>query len=312
MGLGASAHAALAEDPCHGRDNPLEGGGERLDAHLAAASARLRAIRASFSWPYEAGDDPRGDGVALPLERMAEMLLPGERALEQGWVRRANGEYFVASRALMPGATGAMLQWWFSWCDTGYKYRLWHPEDHVWCTWSARALATAVAERRPGCWIGESHIVVEHMGKAFGGPAEDIRIEFRDPAAYGLTPELLAAARPRVVAVFTARVCAREPGLGDVAAGHFIHVARELPSGGIELRSRFWLGCAARVRASPGPFANALSRFARSLSRPPPPRAGATSKSSATRSCRPHSSCASSASSKSCAASRSRARVLWA
>ena len=53
MGLGASAHAALAEDPCHGRDNPLEGGGERLDAHLAAASARLRAIRASFSWPYE-------------------------------------------------------------------------------------------------------------------------------------------------------------------------------------------------------------------------------------------------------------------
>ena len=77
MGLGASAHAALAEDPCHGRDNPLEGGGERLDAHLAAASARLRAIRASFSWPYEAGDDPRGDGVALPLERMAEMLLPG-------------------------------------------------------------------------------------------------------------------------------------------------------------------------------------------------------------------------------------------
>ena len=97
MGLGASAHAALAEDPCHGRDNPPEGGGERLDAHLAAASARLRAIRASFSWPYEAGDDPRGDGVALPLERMAEMLLPGERALEQGWVRRANGEYFVAS-----------------------------------------------------------------------------------------------------------------------------------------------------------------------------------------------------------------------
>ena len=105
-------------------------------------------------------------------------------------------------------------------------------------------------------------------GQTFGGPAEDIRIEFRDPAAYGLTPELLAAARPRVVA-FTARVCAREPGLGDVAAGHFIHVAASVRRRCIELRSRFWLGCArgsARASARSRMALTSLSQLSLSLS----------------------------------------------
>ena len=89
-----------------------------------------------------------------------------------------------------------------------------------------------------------SHRPAVQMGRAFGGPAEDVRIEFRDPAVYGLTPEAIAAARPRVVAVFTARICACEPGLGDISAGHFIHIARETTdgTGDIELRSRFWIG----------------------------------------------------------------------
>lgn len=251
MGLGASTHAKMAT-----AENPLDGLARgtadlaHFDEHLAKAKAKLAELRAAFAWPHPPGcDDERGaDVAALPLERMAEMLSAGDLALEQGYVRCDDGTYFAASRARMPNVTGAMLQWWFTWCDVGYKYILWHPEDHTWCTWSWSSSKTttekAPLNRRPGSWIGESHIVVEHMGRAFGGPAEDVRIEFRDPAVYGLTPEAIAAARPRVVAVFTARICACEPGLGDISAGHFIHIARETTdgTGDIELRSRFWIG----------------------------------------------------------------------
>ena len=131
MGLGASTHAKMAT-----AENPLDGLARgtadlaHFDEHLAKAIAKLAELRAAFAWPHPPGcDDERGaDVAALPLERMAEMLSAGDLALEQGYVRCDDGTYFAASRARMPNVTGAMLQWWFTWCDVGYKYILWHPE----------------------------------------------------------------------------------------------------------------------------------------------------------------------------------------
>eukprot|EP00854_Cymbomonas_tetramitiformis_P016870 gene16870-20042_t len=158
-----------------------------------------------------------------------------------------------------------MLQWWFTYCDASYKYRLWHPDDHVWCTWNEEYTASPVQERKAFHEVNNSHIVTEHLGKAFGHPVEDLHIDFRCPSEYGFTASTCAAAG--VQFIVTARPhTANDRSLGHAAAGHMIHIARELPDGsGLELRSRFWVGKGARkldCGLPPAFLVNMVSQFA--------------------------------------------------
>ena len=111
----------------------------------------------------------------------------------------------------------------------------------MWCTWSDEYLRVPVEQRRPGHERGQSHIVIEHLGKAWGGPPEDLHIDFWGPSAVGFTADACAAAG--VTAITVMRVHAyREPGLGHVAVGYALHCAKVAEGGGVTLRSRFWLG----------------------------------------------------------------------
>jgi len=138
-----------------------------------------------------------------------------------------------------------MLGWWFTWCDTGYKYKLWHPEDHVWCTWEARPGETRspdlpVNAREAFYEVGRTHVVNEHLGRAFGNRAEDLLIQFMDPVHFGFTKD--ACAKAGVSWVCCCRPAAdNEPGLGRISIGRMIHIARDTADG-LELRSLFWLG----------------------------------------------------------------------
>mmetsp|Transcript_53784 Transcript_53784/g.135830 ORF Transcript_53784/g.135830 Transcript_53784/m.135830 type:complete len:284 (+) Transcript_53784:251-1102(+) len=190
----------------------------------------------------------------VPWARAAEHLLGpwGQLFPERGGVCRCpDGSLYVTTTTHMPRVTGTMLRWWFTWCDTGYKYKLWHPEDHVWCTWDTRPGETRfpdtpVGERAAFYEVGRTHVVTEHLGEAFGNRAEDLLVQFMDPADFGFTPE--ACDKTGIAWVCCCRPATdNEPGLGRVTTGYMIHIARET-SEGLELRSMFWLGvCTERL-----------------------------------------------------------------
>merc|ERR1712232_462711 len=112
------------------------------------------------------------------------------------------------------------------------------------CTWDTRP-SEIIQEDAPskarlaGYEIGRTHVVTEHLGKAFGRRAEDLHIQFLRPSDFGFTPEACVA--NGIAFVVCARICADEPGLGYVSAGRMIHIARENEHG-LQLQSLFWLG----------------------------------------------------------------------
>mmetsp|Transcript_143160 Transcript_143160/g.457632 ORF Transcript_143160/g.457632 Transcript_143160/m.457632 type:complete len:93 (+) Transcript_143160:331-609(+) len=69
----------------------------------------------------------------------------------------------------MPSVSGAMRRWWFAWCDAGYNYKLWHPEDPVRCTWDAR----------PGEAPADARGLGYKIGRAFSPLAEDLVVQFQ-------------------------------------------------------------------------------------------------------------------------------------
>jgi len=151
------------------------------------------------------------------------------------------------------GVTGKMLKWWFTWCDTGYKYKLWHPEDHVWCTWDTRPSEVLQDDassktRLAGYEVGRTHVVSEYLGKSCGRRAEDLHIQFMNPSNFGFSPEACDA--NRIAFVVCGRICVDDPVLGYVAAGNMIHIARENEHG-LQLQSLFWLGRDAEKLADP-------------------------------------------------------------
>merc|ERR1712194_970000 len=111
-------------------------------------------------------------------------------------------------------------------------------EDHVWCTWDTRPgqakQPDCVADARDaGYEIGRNHVVTEHLGKAFGRRAQDLHIQYVDPNEYGFSSAACEAAD--IAWVGCARTCIdNEPGLGRIAAGRMIHIARK-KTRGIEL-----------------------------------------------------------------------------
>jgi hypothetical protein len=82
------------------------------------ASIYLREVAVAAA---RAGIQPASKG--LPLERVGELLDPGYLAMETGWARLDNGLMYVAAHTPMPGVTGEMIDWWFSW-PTSYGTRV--------------------------------------------------------------------------------------------------------------------------------------------------------------------------------------------
>lgn len=182
----------------------------------------------------EAG--PVDPSLALPLERRNDMFLPGYLACETGYCVMPNGTGFLANHTLMPGVTPQMFEWWFAWHaleDT--RYRIWDPEDHFYARQQnpARILDPAVPLKEKN-W-GTVHHIMEDIGLG----AEELILNFRYPGEMGYDEALVGTG------ACAAMMCADghgvKPGEGLVAI--MLHFTREV-QGGIELRSRFWLGYA--------------------------------------------------------------------
>jgi hypothetical protein len=177
---------------------------------------------------------PIDPALALPIEKRNDLLRPGYLPAERGYCVLPDGSGFVAGLTTMPGVTPEMIDWWFAWHGLeGLRYGIWDPEDHL-----NIHVAPETLERRlsPALSLRERNwsttdVVTEDVGTG----SIVLEISFLSPQDFGYDMELFAKGAATAVSSNTVLQATRS---GLVA---FTHVARVIP-GGIELRSRFWIG----------------------------------------------------------------------
>lgn len=177
---------------------------------------------------------PLDPALALPIEDRNDLFQPGYLASETGYCVMPNGTGYVSNLTMMPGVTPEMFEWWFAWHGLeDLRYRIWDPEDHFYARQQnpdkARDPAIPLHEKT---W-GTSHLVLEDIG---AGP-DPLILEFRYPHELGFLEEKVGT--PACAALVCANGHGPTPGEGVAAI--MTHFVRQI-DGGIELRSRFWIG----------------------------------------------------------------------
>ena len=142
----------------------------------------------------------------------------------------------------MPGVTVEMFDWWFVWHSLeNFRYTIWDPEDHIQAQnqQKLRCMDPSLTIREK-LW-DTTHFVIEDIGM---GPGPLV-LNFKYPGDLGFDTSKIGTKDCASI------VCARGNGYGcppfalpDVV---MCHVAREIP-GGLEMRSRFWLGYTCKDR----------------------------------------------------------------
>jgi hypothetical protein len=171
---------------------------------------------------------------ALPVQKRNDLLKPGYLPAERGFCVMPDGSVFVAGLTRMPGVTADMIDWWFAWHGLeGLRYSIWDPDDHYDVYVAPEGLERRLNPKlslRERNW-NTTDVVTEDIGT--GSMLLDI--SFMSPEDYGYDMELF---KKGALTAVSANLGTHEPKSKLVT---FTHVARAIP-GGIELRSRFWIG----------------------------------------------------------------------
>jgi hypothetical protein len=177
---------------------------------------------------------PMDPADALPIERRGELLNPGYFPVEIGYCVMENGTGYLANLTEMPGVTPEMFEWWMAWhALEDLRYRIWDPEDHFYARQQMREkVLDPGVPMREKTW-GTVHDILEDVG---GGP-DRLILEFRYPHELGYDEEKVGTK------LCATMMCANGHGPvpGEGVAAIMTHMVREI-KGGIELRSRFWIG----------------------------------------------------------------------
>lgn len=189
-------------------------------------------------------DKPMDPSKALAIERINDLLNPGYQEVESGWCILPNGTGYIANHIVMPGVTVNMLNWWMAWHGLEpMRYRIWYPPAHFGVTLSDRDRAKVLNPNRPLAQknYGVTHFVIEDVG---GGGPEKIAISFMSPEDVGF--DMSRFKSPNVGTIFAANGVSQlinpPPGVPNFKSPAFmIHFIREI-AGGIEYRTRFWMG----------------------------------------------------------------------
>lgn len=121
-------------------------------------------------------------GVSLSVAAVVEIVSGGKFIVEKASTR-------LNSIVTCLGGGMQMLDWWFSsFCDRDERYRWWHPIDHVRGRWSDDYYRVPEGQRKPGHYLGCSHIVEEFLGGP-SGALQHLELQFKDPRDYGLDPQ---------------------------------------------------------------------------------------------------------------------------
>ena len=172
---------------------------------------------------------------ALPIHQRHDILKPGTLPTEIGYCMMPDGSGFVAMVTKMPGVTSEMINWWFFWHGLeSLRYNIWDVDDHYAIHVLEKDLPRRLDYRlntRERNW-GTTDIVDEDIGTG----SVVLYISFMSPEDYGYDMDQFRA--PNVLTAVSANLGLLDP---RTPMATFTHVAREIP-GGLELRSRFWLG----------------------------------------------------------------------
>jgi hypothetical protein len=173
---------------------------------------------------------------ALPIEHRNNVLKKGYLPGERGWCMMPDGSAFVSGLTEMPGVTAEMIAWWFAWHGLeDLRYMIWDPDDHHGVHVRPEDLEhrlnynLSLTERN---W-GTTDIVTEDVG---GGDII-LNISFVSPADFGYDMKLFKKEKVQIAV----SACVSADALGGQSLVAMSHVGRAMP-GGIELRSRFWIG----------------------------------------------------------------------
>lgn len=184
---------------------------------------------------------PVEPGKALPVQRLNDMLNPGELETETGYCVMPDGSGFVALSHKMPGVTAQMLRWWFAWfISEDLRYKIWFPRDHIGSNISTadRAMLSdpAVPLERKLAVPNPGHVAFE----AIGAGVATVRIDFMSPEDLGF--DIGRYHSPNVATSFQGNVVI-PPVDRDGRTDHVVllHLVRDIP-GGVDFRTRFWMG----------------------------------------------------------------------
>ena len=179
---------------------------------------------------------PISPDKAITFHERNKLFEPGYLDEEVGWCIMPDGTGYVANCLKMPGVTTEMFDWFFAWHGLeDLRYKIWDPEDHYYARSinRKRALDTDLTIRER-LW-DTTHEILEDTGM---GPSRFV-IAFKYPGDCGYKAELIGTD------ACSSLICGRGFGKGNppfaVPNTFMTHFIREI-EGGIELRSRFWMG----------------------------------------------------------------------
>lgn len=186
-------------------------------------------------------EQPISADQALPIDKLNDLLDPGYMEVETGWCCLPNGAAYVANHTKMPGVTVDMVNWWFGWHSLdNLRYKIWWPRGHYSISIAEKDRKTILNPNTLPTqrFQGMTHHVVEDAGSG----KEDILISFLTPKDAGFDMDRFTA--PHVGTLIAANGLSspvHAPSDTPKAPGFMLHFVREIP-GGVEFRSRFWMG----------------------------------------------------------------------
>ena len=168
-------------------------------------------------------------GPDLLFADAAKILEPGGDGMTDAVIRNSNGMLTTCCLTDMPGNTPEMWDWWFGWHNvSAERYKLWHPEDHIWSG------ASEDRRTRPNLrdrYIGLDSFVDEHVASP---EIRRLTISFRRPSSFGLDEAKVDKVGTAICAVVGLRGT-------PLNAARLVHFIRRTPTGA-EMLSRFWNG----------------------------------------------------------------------
>lgn len=178
---------------------------------------------------------PMNPVMATEIQNIEAMLKEGYHPVENGYCSMPDGTGYVAINNVFPGVTVEMVKWWFAWhALEDLRYMLWFPKGHFGIKVSEEDRKAILDPNLPV----EAKIYgrVHHVAEDTGTGIEDIRIAFMSPESMGLKLE-----NTPVKFIVAGNGLSVSRATGIKAPAVMFHSVREI-EGGVEFRSRFWLG----------------------------------------------------------------------
>jgi len=202
---------------------------------LAEPNAELKAAREM---------PPIDPSEAQMPQNINDFLNPGYFEVETGYCILPNGAGYVAVNHKMPGVTADMVNWWVAWHSLeDLRYKIWYPPGHKKVSVNQRAKKRILDPSTPAPlkFQGITHQVVEGISST---QVSHIWINFLTPEDMGFDMKRFHS--PNVETVFGGFGVnagpSDDPPPSFVRGGSFMmHFIRAIP-GGIEYRTRFWIG----------------------------------------------------------------------